>query len=355
MSIIEKLLKLKHSRPTLKPNQLKIPVTAFKMNDEGMNEFNEIYRWLMKQNDLKTITRTKSGGISYERRNFKPPMWDVRCTKSCVELTIIIKEGLWRIQFRTLPQETKKGEQLTGFKAFQLFKKKCLEYGINLDTYAIDNGAEVKKEIEKPLIKLGRETFKNTIWENAHHIDFHNSYPAGLVNNWEEFRKPVEWMYENRKKDDGKWKLVLNATIGYMQSISCCNARWAHMSRAAIKDNNDRIRDLANRLVANGRVVLAYNTDGIWYTGEVYHGKGEGNSIGQWENDHTNCKLRFKSAGSYEYIENNIYTPVVRGFTQMDRQGRDRSKWKWGDIYLEECVPLTFSFNKEMGIISNHE
>ena len=67
------------------------------------------------------------------------------------------------------------------------------------------------------------------------------------------------------------------------------------------------MRELAKQLKDSGRMVLAYNTDGIWYCGEIYHGEGEGNGLGQWSNDHTNCTIRFKSAGSYEYIENGKY------------------------------------------------
>ena len=92
-----------------------------------------------------------------------------------------------------------------------------------------------------------------------------------------------------------------------MQSISGCNARWAHLSRDAIKDNNDRVKKLAETLEKKGRMVLSFNTDGIWYKGPVYHGEGEGDGLGEWHNDHVNCKFRAKSSGSYEFIENKKY------------------------------------------------
>ena len=110
-------------------------------------------------------------------------------------------------------------------------------------------------------------------------------------------------------------KAILNFSIGWMQSYKPSNKRyaeWAHLSRDAIADNNKRIIDLSIRLQASGRKILGYNTDGIWYQGQIYHGAGEGNNLGDWSNDHTNCLFRSKSDGSYEFIEDNTYNAVVR-------------------------------------------
>lgn len=346
--MLKELLKLKHSPITKKVNYIKIPCTAFNMNDEGASLFNKYFRWI-KEKGFNRIVRTPSGGISIERRNFKPPMWDVRATKSLIELTIVIKEGCWRLQFRIIPKETDGGNTLYGSTSFKIFKQKCLEYGIDLDNYIISNGEEVKKEIERPLIQLERPTYKDKVFENVHHLDFHSSYPTGLINTHPEFKEAIEWMYEHRKEDNGKWKLVLNATIGYMQSLDCCDARWAHLSRDAINDNNKRIREIADKLRESGRIVISYNTDGIWYKGEVYHDDNEGKQLGTWENDHINCTFRAKSAGSYEFIENGKYTPVVRGFTRLDTV-KERKYWSWGDIYRIDAAPLVYRWT-ENGIV----
>ena len=345
IKMLKKLLELNHSPITTKLNYIKIPCTAYQMNDDGAHTFNEVYRWI-KEQGFNQIKRTPSGGISIETRNFKPPMWDLRKTKSLIELTIIIKEGCWRIQFRTIPKKTDGGQSLYGSTCFKLFKEKCMEYGIDLDKYIIDNGEEVKKEIERPLISLGRPTYRDIVFNNVHHLDFHNSYPAGLVNTHPEFKGPVQWMYDHRKEDNNKYKLVLNATIGYMQSIDCCKARWAHLSRDAINDNNKRVQDIAHKLRSSGRVVIAFNTDGVWYQGEVYHDENEGKNLGQWENDHINCKFRAKSSGSYEFIENGEYHPVVRGQTKLDTI-KPREEWAWGDIYQINAFPLIYNWTAE--------
>lgn len=345
VTMLKELLKLKHSPITTRVNYIKIPCTAYQMNDEGARNFNKVYNWI-KEQQFNKIIRTPSGGISIERRNFKPPMWDVRATKSLIEITIVIKEGCWRIQFRTIPKSTDSGNTLYGSTSFKLFSQKCLEYGIDLNDYIIDNGAEVKEQIESPIIKLERPIYAHKTYDNVHHLDFHSSYPTGLINTHPEFKEPITWMYEHRKEDNNKYKLVLNATIGYMQSLDCCDAKWAHLSRDAIKDNNDRIRYMADKLRQSGRVIIAYNTDGIWYKGDVYHDENEGKNLGQWENDHINCIFRAKSAGSYEYLENGIYHPVVRGQTKMDTI-KKRDDWQWGDIYQENAAPLIYKWTAE--------
>ena len=126
-----------------------------------------------------------------------------------------------------------------------------------------------------------------------------------------------------------------------MQSLNvkAVNARWAHLSRDAIKDNNDRIDKLSEAIVLAGGRVIGNNTDGIWYIGDVYHGKGEGPTLGQWENDHVNCMLRAKSHGAYEFVENGKYSAVVRGLTSYDNEV-PRENWKWGDIYKSGVIVL---------------
>lgn len=346
--MIEKLLKEYRFRKTdVKPNYRLIPVNLIEINEKGMDEFNEIYYWMLNEKShVRKIVRTNSGGISIDRRNFRGEAWDLRKTTSCIEMTIILKEGMWRFQFRNKLAESDK-IALSGSNGFKMFKELCQKNGIDLKDYEIDNGEEVKKEIEKPLICLDKAQ-TGVIYKNVNHIDFHNSYPAGLVNIHEEFRPVVEKLYEERKVKPEN-KLILNVTIGYMQSLKCCGAKWAHLSRDAIKDNNDRIKELAMRLRANGRQILAFNTDGIWYRGEIYHGEGEGDKLGQWENDHVNCVIRFKSAGSYEYLEDGKCHPVVRGYTKLD-EIKPRDEWEWGDIFKIEAAPKIFEWDDEEGI-----
>ena len=103
------------------------------------------------------------------------------------------------------------------------------------------------------------------------------------------------------------------------------------------------------RLITSGRTILGFNTDGIWYQGDIYHGEGEGDKLGEWSNDHINCLFRSKSNGAYEFIENGQYNAVVRGNTSFDAIEPDRSKWTWGDIYKSNV--LTYTFDEKIGVV----
>lgn len=328
----------KHSQITLKPNYKLIPVTQLQINDEGTKIFNEVVDWCESQN-FNTIIRSNSGGISFKTIL---PAYDVKMAnnRTGAEITILCKEGCYRIQARNAVKTTKL--PINGKQAYIRLKYELKRDGINLEDYFIENGEEIKKEIEKPLIMLVRESAKDLIFENANHIDFHSSYAGGLANSYPEFRPTLERLYNERHLNNDN-KHVLNLSIGYFQSSSNFNAKLAHLSKAAISDNNRRIKELAEELEKSGRIILAYNTDGIWYSGKVYHGPGEGFRLGQWENDHVNCTIRFKSAGAYEFTEKGSYNPVIRGYTTLDRV-KDREKWQWGDIYKSDAAPLQYLF-----------
>ena len=338
--MIKELRNLKHAKSSAKTNYLLIPVSVFDITEEGAKTFNKIYFWLKKQN-LYTIERTPSGGIKNGPHRLRPA-WDIQKSRTCIELTILLEEGEWRIQFRT-----KLPHRMSGRNAFTTFKRLLLKKGIDLEKYAIENGSEVKEQIEKPLIGAAREIFYDYTFDKVNHIDYHSSFAAGLANTHPEFRECLTDIYEKREKKE-QYKNVLNFSIGFMQSISGCHARWAHLARDAIKDNNERVKNLAETLEKKGRIVLTFNTDGIWYKGPVYHGKGEGEGLGEWHNDHVNCKFRARSAGSYEFIENGIYHAVVRGVANDLK-----SDWKWGDIYEDKAIPQLYIFTEEGGVIKN--
>ena len=338
--MIKELLELKHCLLTNRINYLLIPVSTFEIDEEGAKRFNKIYLWLKKQN-LKEIGRTQSGGIK-NGAHLALPAWDIRQNKYCLELTVLLDGYAWRIQFRTTPPK-----KMSGRSAFAKFKRLCKRDGIDLEELAIENGPEVKKTIDNYIVKPNHQFYVDKIFSNAHHIDFHSSFAAGLANTHPEFRKTLERLYKNRERNE-EYKNILNFSIGFMQSIPGCKARWANLSKDAIADNNRRVLSLAAAVEKAGRTVLLFNTDGFWYDGDVYHGKGEGEDLGQWHNDHTDCKFRMSGPGSYEFIENGIYNPVVRGIpndTKLD--------WSWGDIYTKKAIPDIFTFDKEKGVRLN--
>ena len=327
-----------------------IPVNIIPITDEGAAEFNELYSYFLSRKDLNKIVRTDSRGISITAEHFTGPMWDVRSNNGCVEITALLLEGMYRWQFRSVPKTEFK---IFGATAFREFRRLLSDGGINLEDYAIDNGLEIKSTIQAPPVCLEREEYADRIYEPVHHIDRHSSYAAGLCNTHPEFRAVIDKIYADRKlKGKEINKAILNYSIGYMQSIDGCQARWAHLTRDAIHDNNQFIANLAERL-RKDYIVLLYNTDGLWYADYKhlgpYHGDGEGKGLGEWSNDHMYCKLRIKSAGAYEYVEHDQYYPVVRGYTNLDRV-KDRKDWVWGDIYKKETRVAIYQFDYKTGV-----
>lgn len=327
-----------------------------KPNEENMVEFNRIYHFI-KSLGWRRLVRTKSGGISVDRKKFLGRGWDVEWNHYSVDLILVNGRYYWRFIFK---QPTGRDEEIpiSGTIAFREFVRELAKDGIDLDWFAIDNGKDVKKDIESPFIGLAADSVKNRIYNNAHHIDFHSSHPAGMAKYYPELRPTIERIYWEKQsiEDHDSWdykvkKAILNATWGMLQS-QYKGYKWAHIARDGIKDTNDRIRELAMRLTEEGRTIIAYNTDGIWYCGDVYHGEGEGDGLGEWSNDHTNCRIRFKSAGCYEFEEAGKYRAVVRGYTSLD-QLKPREEWKWGDIY--HSAPFQYRFDEERGVYMTYD
>jgi len=347
MTLNDLLKDFKSAKATMRPNYMKIPVTRVGMDEIGAKIFNDIY-FACKSLNMRTIPRTSRGSISTS--GLRLPCWDVRKLSYCVEITIL-GSRMYRIQFRGKIREM--DQEASGRRAFTVFKRVLdVKFHIKLEEFAITNGKDIKKDIEVPLIKLERETFANLTFDGVHHIDFHSSYPAGLIATHPEFDEAVTYMYHMRKIKE-IYKSVLDFTIGFMQS-QFCGYRYTHLARDAIKNNNDRIKALAEALRKSGRIILMYNTDGIWYKGDVFHGEGEGTEIGQWSNDHVNCRFRAKSAGCYEFIEDGVYVPKVRGRTKLESI-KPREAWQWGDIYNKDCVAIKWIFDEVKGVIQYEE
>lgn len=340
----------------IEKNYCELPITVFKINELDIEYFNTLVDWL-HASGMSKIIRTKKKGVCTDKdKGAYFPAYDIRPYKrSGVEITIISNiYGSMRLQWRNISSDlfTEDGRKMkiNGKTAFYKFKDLCLKHKIDLQDYMeldTDKAKQNKEAIEPPYIRffdpLTEVDVIDTSLPNCHHIDYHSSYMTGLVNRYPEFKEVVEEIYAKRKSDNLYYKAILNMTQGYMQS-DLCQLKWAHLSKAMIEDNNRRLDYLTECLIKSGRRVILYNTDGIWYQGELYHGPGEGDGIGTWHNDHEYCLLRIKSEGAYEFMEKGKYYPVVRGLTTLDRV-KDRKKWVWGDIY--KGSPIEFKFDSD--------
>ena len=232
--------------------------------------------------------------------------------------------------------------EFTGLDALKLMREEC---GDILKPYALKTNeevAEVKKRIPKVMIKLTSfgELLRNQDIYNVVHLDINSAFPAGVVATHPEFKEFFERHYALRHKDK-KHKAVMNYAIGAAQSLKIRGNRYPQLAKDGIQWTIDKLNELTSKLMSKGYLVLGYNTDGIFYkkreNQQLYTDKDEGTELGQWKTDAVFDKIRFKSAGSYEYEINGVYHPVVRGATRLDKI-KPRSDWKWGDIY--QAIPM---------------
>lgn len=336
-------------------NFLKISVSNVPVTDAGMEEFNDVVRELDELGFENHLKRTKSGGLSTQWRepDFVHYGYDVVARRNYIELTV---KGTKEFRLRMSSQQIKDGKEihtLGGRKCFLKFKEICEQFGVNLEDYKIskEEGEKTKKEIPSAIIDVDETVLKQTRY-NVHHIDIHSAHMSGVGEAFEPLLAPVNYCYEQRKEakkngDEKKntlYKSILTNFWGYCQS-EYIDYRYANLSKAGIESTNRKVNDLTERLKNAGRRVLMHNTDGIWYEGEIFHGEGEGEALGEWSNDHTNCMWRAKSKGVYEYIENEKYTVVARGSFELDR-AKDRKDWKWGDIFFTGKI-VSYKWNPE--------
>lgn len=336
------------------PNYLHIPTKSLDTSEESVKLFNKIFLWCKKNKNLGLIEWTSSGGISLTRSAKYGNVWGWKKNGWLTELTLIywVNEDTrmaCRWQFgRGEPALGDRTGGYSGRKAIQRAKKDALAFGFNLDDLAIKNGMEVKKTIPAPLIWVD-ESILNRELDGVHHIDFRSSHCFGMFESFPQLEEMIRFWYSLRKKSE-VYKNQLVMTWGAFQSPALCGAKWSHISKAGIESTNRRVLEMVDILKRTGRKILCLNTDGIWYQGEIYHGENEGDDIGQWTNDHQNCKIRFKSRGAYEFIEDNQYYPVFRGRTNLDNI-KPRSQWEWGDIFHEKCISSFYKFDSEKGIL----
>lgn len=337
---------VKLSKNIRKINRLNIKKIECGNTVESAQLFNLYYKWLVLECPYKLmyLGKTASGGIHV--RTLIQWGYDWRPRKSGVEFIYLGKEGSLRVIFSQKP------DGINGRTCYAKFKEVCEDFKIDLKKYAISNGEEVKKLIETTKIDFFGQSGKT--YYGVHHLDLNSSYMSGIAYNTPELYPVIKEIYDKRKEDP-IYKDILTHTFGYFQSQGCTVNNlpyaYANLSKQAIEFNNRYIENLSQKLKESGHYVLAYNTDGIWYSGDVYHDENEGKDLGQWKNDHINCKIRFKSKGAYEYEENSKYHPVVRGRTKLDKI-KPRDQWVWGDIYADDCeFVYTFLWDEAVGII----
>ena len=333
-------------------NKLRLPRLSLKTDDDGALAFNHLVE-ICENDDRyhKGILRTISGGIRLQTGLG----YDIDESRGGLEFIFLdyVDDELigFRVTIGSASSITNKAS-VTGrgsyFRMIQEFKKD----GIDLKSYAITNGKDVKKQIKKPMIDLTAACFEDITYEHAYHIDFHSAYPSGMCAAYPELKPTCERIYNNRKKSekDKELKLQMDAAIGFFQSGYCSIDGYgfalANLAKAGVNWCRKSVLALERELWDKGKMVLAFNTDGIWYVDEQgdFSSDWIGEGLGKAGIDHKDCTIRFKSKGAYEYMEDGKYHPVVRGATILDRL-KSRDEWEWGDIY--DAPIIAFRWDKK--------
>lgn len=312
-----------------------------------MTEFNKILRFGF---NLGKLEMTNNGHLKKEKILRQGAVWvkQPQGRVSSLELLIIYQGRLYRFIYR--PSLDTDEPEFTGLDALKIMRKEC-EY--ILRPFAISDNEEIKKIKNKiPKLKISLTTNGQLLVDlelkNVAHIDINSAFPAGVVANHPEFKDFFTKHY-NLRHTDKIHKAVMNYAIGASQSLKIRGNRYPQLALDAITWTNRRLEELTESLRNKGYTVLAYNTDGIFYMKHpdqpLYTDRNEGTELGQWKTDGVFDLIRFKSAGSYEYIKNGKYHPVVRGSTTLDRI-KSRDNWEWGDIYKAKEYAIILENNQ---------
>lgn len=346
----------KYAQPTRQINKMLVPINNFNFDEDGATEFNAIYQYCMMEESRGTMRRfelTDGGSICTSIGSNRGARWLLTHTRTLIEIFLKDYDGkLYRFIIGHLA--AKEGRTIKGHQAFIIYNKQLKKDGVNLEDYAISDKEEaysIKLTIPPPLIEVVVPIMRT--YYNAFHLDINSAFNAGMMKAYPFLEKSIRRMYDERANKP-TYKQVLNMTQGYMQS-SLVNYKYSHISKAGHEWTRNRIIDLSERLRADGFRILSYNTDGIWYqspNGLPYHDEDEGPEIGQWKTDHYNCKIRYKSKGCYEYVEDGVYTPVFRGVSNFEKL-KARENWEWGDIFEGDVI--TYYFDEEEGVIFDNQ
>lgn len=295
------------------------------------NEYNEILDFISANGCERHLTI--NGHLS------KDEIGDGYCfvssnSTNTFEHLVIYDGRLYRFVFWPGHEE----ENITGHSALIYFRKNAGELA---KKYALKSNAEVakvKETILKPYIKLVAEADKTYDEGLIIHLDLNSAYPAGIAATTPELAEFFNKEYKKKKEGDISAKALLNYGIGAMQSLKLSGYRYPELSRRAIQWTREQLEQMTEKIlrIDPESEIIAYNTDGMWvkFSSKIpllllKEEMSFGHELGQWKVDHIVEKLRFKSAGAYEFVEQGEYHAVVRGIPKTISKD-----FQWGDIYL---------------------
>lgn len=327
--------------------------------------FNSLLFWA-KEN-CKEGLKTPSGGIQSGPENrFKPIYLLTIRDRVSIELVIAHpKYGCYKfvIKGKKGPENTLSGQQ-----ALKTLYRTAESFGVLdiLKSGAVDSetGRLIKTEIEAPIIELLSNSFAGREFKHVHHLDLNSSYFSRIVDAVPDLKELGDWLYDNRRMNNGLFKHVMTNAIGAMQSRYCIDIfdkyfshtvpfQLSKFSKIAINETNRLIEHYLITLQMQGFEPLLVNTDGIWYqakdgSSQQFHDGLEGYGLGYWKHDHADVDLYIRSVGAYQFIEAGKVKTVLRGQCGLDYIKPDRETWNWHEI--DQYPVFKFTFSAEEGI-----
>lgn len=352
------------------PNKINIKPIKIGFKKEQVDEFNEFYcnHFLPCYKDDNYVwgklKLTKKNALAQGQIPFCPSMTIINHGKDALEFIMHLEMVWYRIQLNVVFSDD---DGISGRTAFRKFNEVCKDFGIDLSKYVVDEqtGLSIKNTIPKLPIRLCDESLKGVELSNLHHLDLNSSFLSGVAKKYPEIEPAISKIYNNRKSGDEEtnklYKAILTHSYGYFQSeyLKIDNVKTPYglseLSKTAVEFNNRYIDELSVKLIKNGNKIIAYNTDGIWYTGNIYHDENEGTGLGKWKNDVINSHGIFRSCGAYQYVTYNGDYPtiktVLRGTCDLEKI-KPREEWSFGDIMLTGANVKKYKFEFEKGIIT---
>lgn len=303
---------LDYSQPRWQDSLLKrrIPLNELKMTDDNdIRYINSIYRYYAP---LKLFNKpfTAKGYLGTTNLVPKLPYWWSRLIVrreliTGYEFYCIFGCKLYgfKVGYIGAPESN-----LSGNRAFEIFRRMAREQGVDMDTYAVDKetGLKIKEEINPPLIDTINNGYMSAypIWSldctltvfplihHVHHLDLFQAYPSMIIAKHPELQKVFDAI--RVKYPHYKAKMISNLAIGYFQS-EYCQYKYAGLSKDAVNGTRDRILSLSSKMKEQGFLIIGYNTDGIFYTAKdgsdrVYQDNDLGpNEWGKYINDYIDC------------------------------------------------------------------
>ena len=358
-------------------NLMNIPTTWLEPKQEDVELFNFLYQSTQSYQDLPM---TPSGGISKNCLSFRYYQRAIDVQPGSIGLYVVEPDQCYKIVFRRAYSAESDGDDqaLSGGAAFGVFRRRLKKASGRdlLAENAISDGKKVKQTIQAPDIRMIQD-YKDVIVKHAFHVDINSAYMAGINKKFGHlgdgvFREVVKDIYDHRHDGTASTKYnkaIFNCAQGYMQSRWCIlpveaeggkkfGYSLSHFSKAGIEDCKNRLSEIIELYQKLGCKLVGTNTDGAWFSPPAQDPlnlermqslPGYGIHLGEFRIDHWDCLLRYRSKGAYEYIENEIYHPKVRGRTKLDFI-KPRTEWAWGDIYQEDAEPIRYHFDKTFGL-----